>query len=87
MKMRITIISLSICLATLVFLPPDAFAQGSALSIGDEIAILKAEDARRYDKILENLLKDPHYDVRTRAALAAGRIGDEAAIPALLPLL
>jgi len=87
MKMRITIISLSICLATLVFLPPDAFAQGSALSIGDEIAILKAEDARRYDKILENLLKHPHYDVRTRAALAAGRIGDEAAIPALLPLL
>lgn len=51
------------------------------------IKILMAEDARRYDKILENLLKDPHYDVRTRAALAAGRIGDEAAIPALLPLL
>lgn len=51
------------------------------------VQILKAEDARRYDKTLEDLLKHPNEQVRIRAALAAGRIGDEAAIPALEAML
>ena len=51
------------------------------------ISILKAEDARRYDKTLESLLKGPNEAVRVRAALAAGRIGDETAVPALAELL
>ncbi|HJS52845.1 MAG TPA: HEAT repeat domain-containing protein, partial [Pyrinomonadaceae bacterium] len=51
------------------------------------IAILKAEDSRRYDKTLEDLLKSPNEQIRIRAALAAGRIGNEAAIPALTGLL
>lgn len=51
------------------------------------IQILKAEDARRYDKTIEDLLKHPNEDVRIRAALAAGRIGNDAAIPALTYLL
>jgi len=51
------------------------------------ISILKAEDARRYDKTLESLLKSPNEAVRVRAALAAGRIGDETAVPALAELL
>jgi cyclophilin family peptidyl-prolyl cis-trans isomerase/HEAT repeat protein len=49
--------------------------------------IVKAEDARRFEKTLEDLLKDSRPDVRTRAALAVGRIGDERAIPFLSPLL
>ncbi len=51
------------------------------------IQILKAEDARRYDKTLEDLMKSPNAEVRERAALAAGRIGREEAIPALTGLL
>ena len=51
------------------------------------VQIVKAEDERRYDGVLENLLKSPNPKIRTRAALAAGRIGKEAAIPALTPLL
>ena len=51
------------------------------------IQILKSEDARRYDKSLEALLSSPNLQVRIRAALAAGRIGDEAALPALTALL
>ena len=47
------------------------------------IAILKAEDARRYDRTLEDLIKSPSESVRVRAALAAGRIGDDRAIPSL----
>jgi cyclophilin family peptidyl-prolyl cis-trans isomerase/HEAT repeat protein len=51
------------------------------------IQILKAEDARRYDSILENLMKSPNDSIRIRAALAAGRIGDEKALPALTVLM
>ncbi|MDI1241761.1 MAG: peptidylprolyl isomerase [bacterium] len=55
--------------------------------VATHIQILKAEDARRYDSVLENLLKSPTAAVRVRAALAAGRIGDAAAVPALIRLL
>src|SRR4051794_23308001 len=51
------------------------------------IQILKAEDARRYDTLLEGLMRSPNADVRVRAALAAGRIGDQKAVPALADLL
>ncbi|HLM03349.1 MAG TPA: HEAT repeat domain-containing protein [Pyrinomonadaceae bacterium] len=49
--------------------------------------IARAEDERRYDKTLENLLTSPDEKIRARAALAAGRIGDERSIPALVNLL
>src|SRR2546423_2309022 len=51
------------------------------------IQILKAEDARRYDGELEKLMRSPNADIRKRAALAAGRIGKEEAIPTLVRLL
>ncbi|MBA2334496.1 MAG: HEAT repeat domain-containing protein, partial [Blastocatellia bacterium] len=52
-----------------------------------DVQILKAEDARAYDRTIENLLRHTNPAIRTRAALAAGRIGSEAAVPALLPIL
>ncbi|HYJ90186.1 MAG TPA: HEAT repeat domain-containing protein, partial [Pyrinomonadaceae bacterium] len=55
------------------------------LNIG--VQILKAEDARRYDGVLGNLMKSPNADIRKRAALAAGRIGKEEAITTLVGLL
>ncbi|HEX8250936.1 MAG TPA: peptidylprolyl isomerase [Pyrinomonadaceae bacterium] len=51
------------------------------------VQIVRAEDERRYDKTLENLLLNPDAQIRARAALAAGRIGDERSIPALINLL
>lgn len=62
-------------------------AVAGQVPVTTQIAILKAEDARRYDKSLEELLKNPSEDVRVRAALAAGRIGNDAAVPALTTLL
>ncbi|MBV9241139.1 MAG: peptidylprolyl isomerase [Acidobacteria bacterium] len=59
----------------------------SQVPIATGIQILKAEDARRYDAVLENLMKSPNAAIRERAALAAGRIGDDNAIPALAVLL
>ena len=52
-----------------------------------QLTILKAEDARRYDKTVEALLKSTSEPVRVRAALAAGRIGNDAALPALSAML
>ncbi len=51
------------------------------------VRILKAEDERRYDVVLEGLLKNANPVVRSRAALAAGRIGDERAVTGLAALL
>ncbi len=51
------------------------------------LQIVKAEDELRYDEILENLIKDKNPAVRLRAVLAAGRIGDERAIPLLATVL
>ena len=51
------------------------------------VRILKAEDERRYDGVLENLLTNADQAIRARAALAAGRIGDEKAIDGLSMLL
>jgi cyclophilin family peptidyl-prolyl cis-trans isomerase/HEAT repeat protein len=51
------------------------------------VQIVRAEDERRFDKTLENLLTNPDEKIRARAALAAGRIGDERSLPALVNLL
>jgi cyclophilin family peptidyl-prolyl cis-trans isomerase/HEAT repeat protein len=51
------------------------------------LLITKAEDERRWDDSLRNLLSSPNALVRKRAALAAGRIGNEDSIPALTNLL
>ncbi|HEY2865853.1 MAG TPA: peptidylprolyl isomerase [Pyrinomonadaceae bacterium] len=52
-----------------------------------QFQIVKAEDARRYDAVLQKLLHSPNAAIRKRAALAAGRIGREEAIPTLVGLL
>jgi HEAT repeat protein len=51
------------------------------------LQITKAEDERRWDDVLRKLLSSPNPLIRQRAALAAGRIGDENAVSALTPLL
>ena len=61
-----------------------AFAQIPTATL---VKIVKAEDERRFDATLENLLKSPAEKIRVRAALAAGRIGDERAVVSLVVLL
>jgi cyclophilin family peptidyl-prolyl cis-trans isomerase/HEAT repeat protein len=74
------------CVTVLVSARVETFAQRAA-SNQVEIAILKAEDARRYDNTIEDLLKSADERVRIRAALAAGRIGNEVSVPVLANLL
>lgn len=63
---------------------------GAPRAIPEEIMlrIIRAEDERRWEPAdLGALLFEKDARVRQRAALAAGRIGDERAVPSLLQLL
>jgi cyclophilin family peptidyl-prolyl cis-trans isomerase/HEAT repeat protein len=59
----------------------------AAIPTNTMLHILRAEDQRRWDDNLKLLLSDKNAKVRQRTALAAGRIGDERALPALAELL
>jgi cyclophilin family peptidyl-prolyl cis-trans isomerase/HEAT repeat protein len=64
------------------------FSQKTAAYKDAVTEILKAEDARRYDAVLEKSLSEtPEDKYVVRALLAAGRIGDERAIPGIEHLL
>jgi cyclophilin family peptidyl-prolyl cis-trans isomerase/HEAT repeat protein len=49
--------------------------------------IVQAEDERRWDDVLRALLSNRNAAIRKRAALAAGRIGNEDSIPSLTTLM
>src|SRR5438105_15598612 len=61
----------------------------SAIPTNTLVKIIRVEDERRWDNNsnLALLLADKDAQVRKRAALAAGRIGDERAVPVLVDLL
>lgn len=51
------------------------------------LQIVRAEDERRWDNDLRQLFSARNSNVRARAALATGRIGNEGAVPDLIALL
>src|SRR5687767_12908687 len=74
----------NICLFILLCAATSVFAQIPAKTL---ISIVKAEDELRFDQTLEDLMKSADGKTRVRAALAAGRIGDEQAVSTLIKLL
>jgi len=63
------------------------YAQKRSVPPPTLLQIVKAEDERRWDDGLRSLLSNRNPSIRKRAALAAGRIGNEDAVSALTPLL
>jgi len=70
-----------------IALSPSISAQKRSVPPATLLQIVKAEDERRWDDGLRTLLSSPNASIRKRAALAAGRIGNEDAVNALTPLL
>jgi len=68
-------------------LSPSISAQKRSVPPATLLQIVKAEDERRWDDGLRSLLSSGNPSIRKRAALAAGRIGNEGAVNALTPLL
>src|ERR1051325_11094580 len=66
---------------------PSIYAQTRPIPSPTLLQIIKAEAERRWDDVLRNLLSNPNPSIRKRAALAAGRIGNEDSVTALTPLL
>jgi cyclophilin family peptidyl-prolyl cis-trans isomerase/HEAT repeat protein len=92
----ISIPSLTVC--ALLLVSPGVLAQKRAQILhnptsGDPVPklllmqIVRAEDERRWDDDLRSLFRARNANVRRRAALAAGRIGNDAAIADLVELL
>jgi cyclophilin family peptidyl-prolyl cis-trans isomerase/HEAT repeat protein len=59
----------------------------TAISTKTMLRIVRAEDERRWDPNLIFFLSDLHPNIRERAALALGRIGDDRALPQLIQAL
>ncbi len=87
-----------IACALLLFSIADAASQTRGRKLqnptsGDQVSrilwlqIVRAEDERRWDNNLRDLFKARNANVRTRAALAAGRIGNDQAVADLILLL
>lgn len=94
-KTRSSTMPLLICAFLLAF-GADAQAQKSAATGENTVdqvprnlllQIITAEDKRLWDNDLSSLLSHRNAAVRRRAALAAGSVGDERSMPALLSLL
>ena len=89
MQLRRTISASFVLCATLAV----AYSQSTRLTYSSPvpqaalIQIIRAEDERRWDGDLKSLLTSENPAVRKRAALAAGRIGIEAAVPVLAEML
>lgn len=90
----ITSINIAFFIGAVLLLPPHLLSQSIAGKVaGQEVPeaillrIVRAEDERRWDRDLGVLLSSDNPAVRKRAALAAGRIGNERAVELLVPLL
>lgn len=78
-----TIVAVLLCLV----LTPATLAQKQSVPASTLLLITKAEDERRWDDDLRGLFSSRNAAVRKRAALAAGRIGKDDSVAALVALM
>jgi cyclophilin family peptidyl-prolyl cis-trans isomerase len=87
MHMKISLRTRLILSIVFCGLASHSHAQSPSVPQSILIRIVKAEDERRWDGDLRSLLTSPNSAVRRRAALAAGRIGNEGALSELASML
>ncbi len=75
------------CVSIFLFLFALIFTAAAQVPTTTLVTIIAAEDSRNFSADLERLLADKNAEVRKRAALAAGRIGDAKAVEKLIILL
>lgn len=87
-KVQIIYFAIFVCFSMQIFAqePVEVFVDKQAMK-RTFIRIMQAEDELRFDKTLQDILESGNMFERERAALAAGRIGDDAAIPFLVKIL
>src|ERR1051326_4740358 len=66
---------------------PKQTAVSSSISANTLLKIVRSEDQRNWNDELKTLLSDKDARVRARAALAAGRIGEQEGVPSLSEML
>ncbi len=76
-----------VCSALLLATVPATVSSQDEAVVSAIARVLSLEDSRRFDPWLIDAARHPEPTVRRRAALALGRIGDPAGVPALLELL
>ncbi|GEM_PF-172992 len=88
-KLRIAIPALLITFACTATASAQRVRSASVAAIPANVLvkIIRYEDQRNWNDDLKSLLNDKDPQVRKRAALAAGRIGDERAVPPLAEVL
>lgn len=80
-------VSLVVAFLAATGLAQNGARQSSRIPPAVSVQILKFEDERRWDNNLHALLSNRNAAIRQRAALAAGRIGNEDSVTALAHLL
>ncbi len=83
--LRACVLTLSV--ATVVPAQEPANRGEAAIPRSVMLQIVRAEDERRWDNDLRDLLSDKNAAIRRHATLAAGRIGDENAVLPLVSVL
>jgi HEAT repeat protein len=78
-----SVLGLTICSAVVTAQPARPRPPASTITTTTLLTIIRHEDERLWDDQLKELLTNSEPKVRLRAALAAGRIGDEKAVPVL----
>jgi cyclophilin family peptidyl-prolyl cis-trans isomerase/HEAT repeat protein len=86
LKKNIPLILICILVVSTVSLAQRRNSRGS-IPAATLLLITKAEDERRWDDDLRNLFSNSNTAIRKRAALAAGRIGNEESVSTLTSLI
>jgi cyclophilin family peptidyl-prolyl cis-trans isomerase/HEAT repeat protein len=82
-----SVLALTVCSAVVTAQPASQRQRPNAFPTTTLLIIIRHEDERRWDDQMKELLTSSDPKIRGRAALAAGRIGDEKAVPALTETL